>query len=552
MVAGATGIDAVLLVVAADQGVEPQTREHLAICDLLGVRGGVVALTKRDLVDADLCEVAAAEVREALDGTFLAEAPILAVSARTGAGLAELRQALVALFDRIAERPADGVPRLPIDRSFVLHGFGTVVTGTLASGRFREGDEIEIVPGGRHGRVRGLQVHGSRVVEALAGQRVAVNLQGLDCDEAPRGATVTVPGALRATRRLWARLDLLETAPAELARGGTVRFHHGTCEREARFRTLGREPDGTLQVELHLREGTVAVPGDRFILRRPAPVDTVGGGTVVDVRPPRRREAGAEAFADPAADPAEALLLRIERAGQRGRESRDLATELGIPKARLGSISEGLAQRERLVRCGSRWFSAAVWGELERGAIEALRRLHDADPLRAGIPREELRSAVARDVPQEAWRMLLERLAIQGRLRCEADKIAIAGHVVVLSAAEERLAQRIEREYESGGLDPPDWDAVVTGEDRGRAGRIVEWLTARGRLVRIPDGRLFHAEPIAKLCERLAEYAARSRTIDVRAFKDLAGVTRKNAIPLLEYLDSVRVTRRQGNLREIL
>lgn len=552
MVAGATGIDAVVLVVAADQGVEPQTREHLAICRLLGVRDGVVALTKRDLVDADLYEVASAEVREVLDGTFLAEAPIVPVSARSGAGLSELRQALIALFDRVEPRPTDGVARLPIDRSFVLRGFGTVVTGTLVSGRFREGDEVEIVPGSRRGRVRGLQGHGTKVAEALAGQRAALNLQGLDCAEAPRGATVTVPGTLRTTRRLWARLDLLETAPEELARGGSVRFHHGTCEREARFRTLGSEPDGTLRVEIHLEEDTVVVPGDRFILRRPAPVDTVGGGVVVDIRPPRSAKAVAGVFDARSDDGSAELLQRIERAGERGRESRDLTAELGIPQTRLATIADRLEARAEVVRCGSRWFGGRVWGALESGTIEALRRLHDADRLRAGIPREELRAVVHRDVPQEAWRMLIERLASAGQVRCEADKVALAGHAVVLSDDEQRLARRIEGEYEGAGLDPPEWEAVIESADRGRAGRIAEWLIASGRLVRIPDGRLIHTASIASLRERLRHYAERSRTIDVAAFKDLAGVTRKNAIPLLEYLDSVRVTRRSGNLREIL
>jgi selenocysteine-specific elongation factor len=553
MVAGATGIDAVALVVAADAGVEPQTREHLAICRLLGVRDGVVVLTKRDLVDDDLCAVAAAEVEELLAGTFLEGIEPIAVSTRSGAGLPELRCALARLFDRLSARPKDGVPRLPIDRSFVLRGFGTVVTGTVASGRFAEGDEVEILPGRNRARLRGIEGHGQRLPVAAAGQRAALNLHGVDCAEAARGTTVTIPGALDTTRRIWATVDLLDTAPESLAlRGGRARFHQGTCERDCRFRLLERSREGSLRAVIHLAEETVLAPGDRFILRRPAPVDTVGGGTVVDVRPPRARRAVESVFAAEAGGAAGRLIERIARAGPRGRDEVDLAPELGLARGELLAVSRALETEGTLVRLGARWFSGASIGDLERRTLETLARLHAADRLRAGIPREELRAAVERELPQDAWRIVVDRLAARALVRAEGDKVALAAHEVVLSPDEERLARRIEGEYERAGLDPPDWDALVLDEDRGRARRIADWLVGRGTLVRIPDGRLVHAAGIGGLVERLRAYGSRSRTIDVAGFKDLAGVTRKNAIPLLEYLDSVRITRRHGNLREIL
>jgi len=235
MVAGSAGIDAVLLVVAADQGVQPQTTEHLEICTLLGLRHGLIALTKCDLVDEELREVAALEVRELLEGSFLQDAPLIAVSARSGEGLESLRGALSDLLLGLSPRSPEGVARLPVDRSFVLRGFGTVVTGTLVSGILREGDEVEIMPGGKRGRIRGLQVHHRAVKEVPAGRRAAVNLQGLNCEEVPRGTTVSRPGALPLTSRIWARLQLLPDAPAALAKGGRVRFHQGTCERAARL-----------------------------------------------------------------------------------------------------------------------------------------------------------------------------------------------------------------------------------------------------------------------------------------------------------------------------
>ena len=291
MVAGATGIEAVLLVVAADQGVQTQTREHLEICSLLGLERGIVALSKCDVVDEELCEVAALEVQELLGETFLADAPIIRVSSRTGAGLEALRGALADLCEIAPATPDAGLPRLPVDRSFVLRGFGAVVTGTLVSGTLRQGDDVLILPGGRRGRIRGLQVHHHKVDSAAAGRRTAVNLQGVDCDDVPRGATLVTPDTLATTRRIWARVELLPRAPRSLEKGGLVRFHQGTCDRGARLRVLSRGNDGVLNAEIYLGDETLLIPGDRFILRRPAPVDTVGGGTVVDIDPPPARRA---------------------------------------------------------------------------------------------------------------------------------------------------------------------------------------------------------------------------------------------------------------------
>jgi len=253
MVAGATGLDAVVLVIAADEGVKPQTREHLEICGLLEIRQGIVALSKADLTPPDLLEVVHLEVREALAGSCLESAPIVAVSARTGLGLEDLRRELGALFDRVPPRSSGGAARLPVDRSFVLRGFGTVVTGTMTAGTLAEGDEVEILPGGRRARIRGLQVHKERVREVRAGQRAAVNLQGVSTDEAPRGATLARPNSLPVSRRFWASVRILPGAPDDLVgKGGRARFHQGTCERTARIRTLSKGSDGGFDVEIVL------------------------------------------------------------------------------------------------------------------------------------------------------------------------------------------------------------------------------------------------------------------------------------------------------------
>ena len=552
MVAGATGIDAVMLVVAADQGVQPQTREHLDICRLLGIDRGIVALTKSDLVDADLGEVVALEVRELLEGTFLEDAPIVPVSSRTLEGLDDVREALAGLFDTVAPRSETGVPRLPIDRSFTMRGFGTVVTGTLVSGTLATGDEVVVLPKQKRGRVRGLQVHHAAVERVHAGQRTAVNLQGLDCDDVPRGVTLTRPGALSSTRRVWANVTLLGRAPQSLRRGGPVRFHQGTCERAARFRVLETAEDGTLRVELYLEEMAVLAPGDRFILRRPAPVDTVGGGTIVDVRPPRPKEATESAFGEEALELDTALVLRLDRIGAAGRDLDGLAAELAVTQQQLAERLVDLQQEGTIVRAGARLFDGQTWQELQQAVTAQLAEFHEREPLRTGISREELRSRVAKAMPQDAWRQLLEQVAAEGGARLDADKVALARHEVVLEGSERELAERIERAFLDGGLEPPEMSDATGGTDAASAKKIVELLIARGSLVRIQDGKLFHASALEALVSKLNAYAAGSRTIDVAGFKTLAGVTRKHAIPLLEHLDAQRVTRRVGNNREIL
>jgi len=552
MVAGATGIEAVMLVVAADQGVQPQTREHLEICGLLGIERGVIALSKSDLVDDDLLEVVALEVRELVEGTFLHGAAALPVSSRDGRGMDALRAELAGLCDVPEPASGEGIARLPVDRSFSLRGFGTVVTGTLLSGALHQGEEVEVSPRGPCARIRGLQVHHKQVETARAGRRTAVNLQGLDCEEVPRGATLIAAGSLRPTRRLWARAQLLPHAPRALLRGGPVRFHQGTCDRAARLRVLRGHDDGRLDVEIFLEDDAALVPGDRFVLRRPAPVDTVGGGTVVDVNPPHPRAADAESFEPDSIESGRALALRLRRAGAAGLEPDAVAAELGLTRAQLESRLAGSPAESAPVVAGSRWIDPVAWRATEDEAIEQLARFHEAEPLRLGMEREALRAATSRTMQQESWRKMLESLARRGALRLRGDSVALADHDVSLDGEERRLSDRIDAAFLEAGLDPPDLDAVVEAGERAAAGKLLQLLIARGRIVRIQDGKLFHAEALDDLRARLREFAQRSKTMGVAEFKDLAGVTRKNAIPLLEHLDAERTTRRVGNQREIL
>jgi selenocysteine-specific elongation factor len=347
-------------------------------------------------------------------------------------------------------------------------------------------------------------------------------------------------------------LTLLPEALESLARGGPVRLHHGTAERAARLRVLGPVGPSELAAELRLAEETVLAPGDRFILRRPRPVDTVGGGTVVDAHPPRERRPGAEPFQTEALLPAAALELRLERAASTGAEPAALRRELGWSEEQLRGQLVRRSEAGRAVAAGPRWFHGSAWADLARRAIEVTQTFHAASPLLPGISREALRLAVAPPMPQESWRVLLATLAAEGRLSLEGELVVGPGHRVVLEGADEQLARRIADAFRQAGLEPPEVEDALAGADPARAGPIVEWLIARGELVRIQDRRLFHAEALAALRARLRDHARVSRTIDVATFKRLAGVTRKNAIPLLEQLDAERSTRRVGDGREIL
>jgi len=550
MVAGASGLDAILLVVAADDGIKPQTREHLAICSLLGLRHGIVVLSKIDLVEPELRRVVVLELRELLASTFLADSPIVPVSSQTREGLDALADELRRLLRETPERPSEGVARLPIDRSFVQKGFGTVVTGTMVAGSLAEGDEIEIVPGGARGRVRGLQVHKHKVARATAGRRVAVNIQGLDCDAAPRGATVTTPGGLIATRRARVAVELLPGAPDRLRRGGPVRFHQGTCERAARIRIRESDDDGPLLGDLVLSEDTVLLPGDRFILRRPAPVDTVGGGTVVDAHLARHRHRGAAVARPASAD--DAWVERVLQAGAEGLSAAVLATELGRSREEVDLACGRLIEQGRLVRAGGLLFNGSLWGSLREAVLTAVAAFHEREPLKPGIAREPLRAHVARAMPADAFRILLSGLAEGGALRLTGERVASPSHRVVLTPEDARRAERIEEAFRAAGLDPPRIEDVLR-EHGGPAGtRLKEWLLEEKRLVKIRDGRLFHGAALEELRRKLREFSRTSSTIEVGAFKELAGATRKNAIPLLEQFDEERLTRREGNVRRIL
>ena len=571
MLAGAGGIDLVVLVVAADESVMPQTREHFEICRLLQVPAGLVALTKTDLVDEDTLEIARLEVRDLVAGSFLEGAPIVPVSARTGAGLDGLRAALAQASAGARGRSADAVARLPIDRVFSMKGFGTVVTGTLVSGRISTDDELAAMPGDLRVKVRGVQVHGARTPQAVAGQRAAINLGGVDLDALSRGQSLVTPGTFEETRLADATVEVLSEAKA-LKHGTRVRFHQGTAELLGRVAIVGPsgsaiQPGARGCIRLRLEAAAVLARGDRYILRAYSPPVTIAGGVILDPQPPRsaiRRAAALDRCARLAFDPSsteplaaqrQAAVVMIEDAGIHALQRTALTTRIGIAPQDAAARVDDLVAAGLAVVAGDVLVAPNVLAALSNAVLDALASHHRSQPLSEGIPREELRERLFSRGHPDVFQRALADLAGANRIVVR-DRIALATHRLELSPEEERGRAALERAYRAAGFAPPDPQsiAVTAGVAPAVADRIVKLLLRQKILVRV-DTLVFHDEVLNRLKAHVAAlktaHGAAAR-IDVATFKERFGVSRKYAIPLLEYLDRERLTRRVGDSRVIL
>jgi len=562
MLAGIGGIDAVMLVVAADESVMPQTREHFAICQLLGIEHGVIAITKCDLVDEELIELVELEIHDLVVDTPLEEAPIVRTSAQTGQGLDTLRAALAAVVARARERPAEGIARLPIDRVFSIRGFGTVVTGTLLSGGIAVGQAVQLQPTGLKATIRGIQIHGQARESAASGQRVALNLQGVQVSEVTRGMVLGDPGALRPSYLLDARLELLPGAPA-LGHLDRVRFHHGAAEILARVAILGRPeiaPGTSGEVQLRLESPYPVAPGDRFIIRRYSPVQTIGGGTIVDPDPVKRRhgEEVSERFQRLAeASDDERLRIWLEDAGTSGLDRDKLRARLARPTQAIDQmLHQGEAAGALVVTAGAmrRAISARHVQTLEKAIRRLVHRFHEQYPLRPGMPKEELRSRLEPSPRPELLEVALRRLEEAGAIEARPEGYSAPGHRVRLSADAATVRDALLQVYENAGLAPPPAGQALAqiGAPRDVAREVQHYLLRQGQLIRVRNDLLFHAEALQRLTDGLVERFPRATQFSVAEFKDWTGVSRKHAIPLLEYLDTCRITRRVGDRRERL
>jgi selenocysteine-specific elongation factor len=564
MVAGATGIDLVLLVVAADEGVMPQTREHVAICDLLGIERGVVALTKIDAVAADVAELAAEEVRELLAATPLAGAPVVPVSALRGDGLAALREALSACVGAATPRtPRDGVPRLPIDRVFAQRGFGTVVTGTLQGAPLAHGDPVEIQPSARRARVRGLQSHGAPVERALPGTRVAVNLQGIEAGDLSRGCVVCAPDALAPALVFDARLRWLAAVPP-LEGTASVEILAGTTERRGHVAPIGCDaiaPGESGFARLHVEGDPLPLlPGDRFVLRgftRSAQAgSTVAGGVVLDVAPPRRRRSDPAVARDlerlASGSLQEGLRARIERAGFAGIAAEALRRETGASRDAIRAALDALASAGLAAPTSDGvWIAEAALDALGERVLLGLAARHAAEPLRPGVPRGALRGHLPENASAGALERVLARLAADGRISDEGELVRLASHRVELGAAEATAAAEIARRAEAAGLEPPsqkEW-AEALGLTAERTRELLAHLERQGALVRAPGDLWFSRAAVDALRARVIAHLDAHGALDTPGYKALIATTRKFAVPLMELFDEEKLTLRRGEVR---
>ena len=563
MVAGAAGIDLLLLVVAADEGVMPQTREHLAICRLLGITDAVVALTKIDAVDEDVADLAEEEVADELASTPLADAPILRVSSHTGFGIDALRDALAVRAAAAAARtPRAGPPRLPIDRSFEMRGFGPVVTGTLVGGALETGDTVVVLPGERRARIRGLQCHGSAVERAEPGVRCAVNLQGVALEELTRGLVVTRPDALLPTETFDARVEWLAEAPP-IDEPTPVSVLSGTCERLARIAPIGTPtlaPGASGFARIHLDTPMVLLPGDRFVLRgfaRTAVGATQGGGTVLDIDPPHRRRSDPTLVAELEAllsrDVESDVVVRVRRAGLAGADRGELARVTGRTDDEIASAVEAGRVGGDLLVAGARILAADTLTRLERTLRDTLDAYHRAEPLRPGMPAGALRGALPENVPREVAELALERLAASDTIVPEGDHVRLVSHRPTLDERSLAACEKIVSRLAEAALETPALRELSEhiGLPEAQLRDLLAHLEREGRIVGAPGDLWFDAPAVAALRERVRRHFDANDALDTKAYKALIGTTRRTAVPLMELLDGERLTVRRGEVRKL-
>ncbi len=570
MLAGVSGIDLVMLIVAADEGVMPQTREHFDICRLLGIKAGFVVLTKIDLADAETLELAKLDVAELVAGSFLESAPVIEVSSRSLAGIDAVREHLRQSANSVESRSVRLSTRLPIDRSFTVKGFGAVVTGTLAAGEIRESDELQLMPDGRGIRVRALQTHGRKADAVHAGQRVAVNIAGVDHDSVLRGMQACTAGVFRPTQVIDTVVEVLETAARPLRSRQRIRLHIGTAEVLARVAVLNDvneiAPGGGGAVQLRLEHPIVAVPDERFILRQYSPQVTIAGGRVLDPLAEKHRRKDLldvqgllSVLAESGNGTAEQIAAFVGRAGRAGIGTDNLLARTGLRPEVLAKLLNELSAAGRIVNADDRCVSSKVFDELGRSSVGELARFHAGDPLLSGMPIDVLRGLAFRGVSPAVTRAVLAKLESDGKIAIAADVVRLAGHSTQLSPAEKAASDLITAAYQSAGLDVPRLDEVLqAAAARGCSPEAVRKLFRikldSGEIVKVTDEFYFAAGVIDGLAAKLRQRAAETGNslLDVAQFKEIAGISRKYAIPLLEHFDRTRVTRRAADKRIIL
>ncbi len=563
MVAGATGIDIVALVIAADEGVMPQTREHMEICTLLGIRHGFVVLTKIDMVEAEWLELAREDVVAFTRGTFLEDQPVVPVSSVSGEGIDAFTRTLDELCAAIPERKTSGLFRLPVDRVFTMRGFGTVITGSLVSGAIDVGETVELYPADIRSKVRGLQVHGAGVEKALAGQRTAVNFQGLDRDEVERGHVLARPGTLKPSYMVDIAFTYLESCPKPLKNRTRVRFHTRTSEIMGNIILFDREtldPGQDTVAQVRLDTPVVLVKDDRYVIRSYSPVRTIGGGRVLNPVPPKHKRFRADVIESLGRyremSPEEIIAFHAHQSGFLGTRFSDLRLVTNLPDKKLEGTVNALLSSRRLItvdREARLYIHAEAYANLRRLVLEQLGGYHQTHPLKAGMPSEELKSKFPARINAKLPIQVMNQMVKAEELVLEDNLVRLAGHQVSLAIDQAELKRKIEKAYVEGGITPPYFKEVCQqlGTNPGAAQEILRLMVEDDLLVKVKEDLYFHRPAIEDLKARLVTFLKENGTITTPQFKDMTGASRKYVIPLAEFFDATRVTIRVGDNRQL-
>jgi len=559
MVAGATGIDLVALVIAADEGVMPQTREHLDICELLKIQHGLIVLTKIDMVDSDWLELVREDINEYMANTFLADAPIVEVSSVTGEGLKDLIQILDKLVQKIPERDLGHFFRLPIDRVFSMKGFGTVITGTTISGKIRTGDETTIYPLGINSKIRGLQVHNREMNEIRSGLRTAVNLQGIERAKIQRGNILASRDSLRTTYMVDVSLDLLSSAPRKLKNRAKVRFHSGTSEIISTVVLLDRDeldPGETCFAQIRLNEPTALLRDDRYVLRSYSPIRTIGGGRALNTLPRKKKRFSEAVLSEMnllfSGDLNEIIEYFVSSGRFRGVEQKELPFLTNTGKKKLDETLKGLKAQKKIILYDKergvlihRDFFKKARDEI----LDTLTRYHKKFPLKEGLAKEELRSRTAGAANAKLFNHLISQLVREGAVVQDKELVHLKDHQVTLAQDQEKIRRELEKIYTKSRLQPPYFQEIKEKFPGNTGAEVLEVMVKEGGILKIKEDLYFHRKAIDELKSELIDFLDRNGEITTPQFKEMTGASRKYTIPLIEYFDRTQVTVRVGDTR---
>ncbi len=563
MVAGSSGIDVVTMVIAADEGVMPQTREHMEICNLMGIRHGIIALTKTDLVDEDLLEMALDDINDFVQGTFLEEKPIIPLSSATGQGLDDFIATLESICDHIPERKFSSIFRLPVDRVFSMKGFGTVITGTLASGSIKVGNDIMVYPKKITSKVRGIQVHSSSVEEASAGTRTAVNFQGLDKDSVFRGDILSTPGTLIESYMVDAHFLYLKSNPKPAKPRTRVRFHSGTSEILGYMVLLDREellPGDEAPVQFRLESPVCCIKEDRYVIRSYSPIKTIGGGAILNPVSQKHKlfdKKVVQGLEDLLLDDREQTIsFFLSLKGFMGLSLNQLRVMTNIPDKKLALTLQKMLAKQQIIQTDKEkqiYVNGEFFDEFKTRILEKIKNYHDANPLKEGMPTQELKSKFQYIEDAKFFNILFGKLAKENLIIQDKNIIKLVDFKVALKVDQHEIKEKIIKIYQSAGLTPPFFRTICQdlSLDPKTAKDVLQMLIDERLVVKAKDDLNFDARAVANLGEKLVSFLKENEEITTPQFKDMTGISRKFVIPLIEYFDSVNLTIRVGDTRQL-